>query len=47
MNICFFIGGLIGNGGIGRVTSLIVNNLNNTNINSYVLAYGDNGKEHA
>lgn len=40
MNICFFLGGLYQNGGIGRITALLANQLTGLNIDQiYVLCY--------
>ena len=45
MRICFFLGGLTGNGGIGRVTSVLANNLvNQPDLEIFVLSYADTHK---
>lgn len=47
MNVCFFLGGLNGNGGIGRVVSVVANELSKySDYNVFLLAYGDNGSGH-
>lgn len=46
MNICFLLGGFTGNGGIGRVTSILSNSLcNDPNYKIYTLSYFDNQKQ--
>lgn len=45
MRICFFLGGLTGNGGIGRVTSVLANTLvEKPDIEVFVLSYADTHK---
>ncbi len=45
MRICFFLGGLSGNGGIGRVTSILANTMvNNKDLDIFVLSYADTHK---
>lgn len=45
MRVCFFLGGLTGNGGIGRVTSILSNTMvKNPTIKIYVLSYADTHK---
>ena len=45
MKVCFFLGGLTGNGGIGRVTSILANALARTDqLDVVVLSYADSHK---
>ena len=45
MRVCFFLGGLTGNGGIERVTSVLANNLvNQPDLEIYILSYADTHK---
>lgn len=46
MNICFLLGGFTGNGGIGRVTSILANSLSeDDNYAIHTLSYYNNNKE--
>lgn len=46
MNICFLLGGFTGNGGIGRVTSVLANKLcNEENLNIFTLSFFNTKKE--
>ena len=45
MRVCFFLGGLTGNGGIGRVTSILANTLaEKPDLDIFVLSYADTHK---
>ena len=45
MRICFFLGGLTGNGGIGRATSVLANSLvNQPDLEIFILSYADTHK---
>ena len=45
MKICFLLGGLTGNGGIGRVTSVLTNKLvNKYDVDVFVVSYADTHK---
>lgn len=46
MNICFFLGGFTGIGGIGRVVSILANSLcEKPNVNVYTISLFNNGKK--